>query len=409
MKLSGGKKLLLAGLLVLLVAEIAYLIVPTLNRSKDDLLTLASQSILRACENNQHRPTCYDREIPKLMNRFTLEDVFAVTKRIQSQDQSYAYCHVLGHAVSAAETKKDPSLWREVITRCPSGVCSNGCVHGAFQERFRTDVLPDHEIEVIKPDLLTVCEPRDSWKPTSLEQATCYHALGHLLMYITGADLTKSVGLCDQLAGVKDGSQFDFRHICYDGAFMQIFQPLEPEDRALVAGKQPAKADVSAYCSVWEGQRQVSCISESWPLFLNELQDPSYLSTFCGQLPSDFSPRCYTGMFYILVVQFRFDLSRMKVYCDGLPQNLSGACYANTASRLIETDWGNVYKAAAWCKDAGSVTAQQDCYQELAFYASYNFHMGSPEFYSLCEALPEPWKDACLKGSTEGNLKPVNQ
>jgi len=341
-------------------------------------------AIVKTCATSEYHPSCYDREVPKLMKKMTMEEVFAVTKKIQSQDPSYAYCHVLGHALSTVETKKDPTKWQEVITRCPSGVCSNGCVHGAFQERFRTDVLTNDQIEAIKPDLAAACEPRGRWNPTGMEQATCYHALGHLLMYITGADTPKATGLCDDMTS-------RFRQVCYDGAFMQIFQPLEPEDTALIRGKEQTRQSVDTFCSQFDGERKASCIGESWPLFFQELtQYPQFVQTFCGKLSSDLAARCYNGIFYILVVQMQFDLDRIRGYCGELSNDLAGRCFANTASRLIETDWGNIQKAVDWCDE------KKACLDELVSYASYNFHKGSPEFFALCEAMPETWKTKCL-------------
>lgn len=342
-------------------------------------------AIVRACARQQYKPGCYDREIPKLMKRMSMEEVFGVTKTIQSQDSSYAYCHVLGHALSSAETKKDPAKWKDVVARCPSGVCSNGCVHGAFQERFRTDVLSDDAIEQIKPDLATACEPRDNWNPTGMEQATCYHALGHLLMYITGADVRRSTNLCDAFTS-------RFRQVCYDGAFMQIFQPLEPEDIALVKGKQPTRQTVNQFCAQYSGERKASCVGESWPLFFQELtQNPQFVETFCSNLEGDLAKRCYNGIFYILVVQFRFDLNTMRSYCEKLSNELSSRCFANTASRLIETDWGNIATAVDWCAE------KKVCLDELVSYASYNFHTGSDEFFALCKLLPNPWRETCLQ------------
>ena len=158
-----------------------------------------SSDILGTCASQVSRSTCYDREIPKLMGRLTLEEAFAVTKAVQSRDSSYAFCHVLGHELSARETKKDPSKWKDVAARCPSGVCSNGCIHGAFQERFRSDAFTPSQIETIKPELVNVCEPREGWSPTKMEQATCYHGLGHLFMYITNANVALATRLCDEL------------------------------------------------------------------------------------------------------------------------------------------------------------------------------------------------------------------
>lgn len=397
-------------LVILIFAEIGYLLIEKRGGwTREEQITTSAHRVVDLCKHEDHRPSCYDREIPKLMKRFTMEESFMITKIVQTKDPAYAYCHVLGHAISAQETKKDPSLWKEVITRCPSGVCSNGCVHGAFQERFRTDVLTRDEIEKIKPDLESVCEPRGTWNPTGMVQATCYHALGHLLMYITGADISESTALCDEVAGPKNDDGDDHRQVCYDGTFMQVFQPLEPEDIALVKDIQPTRDTVEAFCRPYTQERLASCVNESWPLYQKELQDPAFMPSFCGRLPDGLANRCYTGMFYILVVQFQFNLDSMKTYCEGLPGDLQGRCFAATASRLIETDWQNTEKAVAWCHDNEAHDPEELCYKEIAQNSGFNFHPDSPQFIALCNALPASWKDTCFNRESTGQPRPVTQ
>jgi hypothetical protein len=405
-----NKRVFLGVLLGVVVLELCIILFGHLRVSDEDRMNTAVRKALSICEKEAHRPSCYDKEIPKFLNKFSMEEVFAITKKVQMQDASYSYCHVLGHAVSAHETKKDPSTWQEVITRCPSGVCSNGCVHGAFQERFRTDVLTSEQIQGIAQDLRSVCEPRAGWNPTGMEQATCYHALGHLLMYITGADIPQSLVLCDDFAAQRPGSSYDFHQICYDGAFMQIFQPLEPEDIALVKGKQPTRETVNTFCSQYGGEQQASCVGESWPLFFNELtQNPQFVTTFCGAVEEGFKERCYNGVFYILVVQFRFNLDQMYAYCTRLSDPLSGRCFANTASRLIETDWENIHDAVSWCNRALRIPDKDACFNELVVYASYNFHKDSGEFKALCTELEDPWKERCFGSGAPKDLKPVSE
>ena len=93
--------------------------------------------IVKKCSSASYKPTCYEKEVPMLMDSISMEEAFQVTRIIQDLDKSYQYCHVLGHELSARETAKDPGKWKDIIPRCPSGLCSNGCIHGAFQERFR--------------------------------------------------------------------------------------------------------------------------------------------------------------------------------------------------------------------------------------------------------------------------------
>ncbi len=377
-------------------------ILPPAQTIPQNLQQLATQ-IINTCQTSSYHPACYDQEIPKLMDQGTsMEEAFQVTKAVQSQDPTYSYCHVLGHNLSAKEVQKDPTQWKEVVSRCPSGMCSNGCIHGGFQEKFRAEYLTPNQVDQIKPDLMTICEDRASWHPTGLEQASCYHALGHLTMYITQANLNKSVSLCDEISVKSDGR--DFRQLCYDGVFMQIYQPLEPEDFALVKGKQPTSDQVTNFCSQYSKLPKASCLSESWPLFRESLlQRPISLIEFCSKEELSGQARCYEGLFYVLTAQFNFDTTRIKNYCQALPEktntgvDIQSQCFANAASRMIETDYRNIDKSIELC--AQSQKNQQSCFNELVYFSTYNFHQGSQEFFHLCQSLPDPWKTTCLSSN----------
>jgi len=366
-----------------------------ISRLSQEALQKYAEDILAKCKIEKYRAPCYDTEVPKLMDYISMEDAFIVTQKVQDKDPSYAFCHVLGHNLSAREVSKNPSKWKEVITRCPSGVCSNGCIHGGFQERFRSESLTLQQLEEVKPDLLDLCEPRGKWRPTGLEQGSCYHAVGHLLMYMTNADLVKSTNLCEEIAKKPNGA--DYSQVCFDGAFMQIFQPLEPEDFALTKGKQPTKEKVYSFCEEFSGQKRGSCMSESWPLFRREIMTPDGLVKFCSETSPEEIDRCYTSLFYVLPVQFQFDMEKMRTFCTGLPQKRKAQCFANIASRLIETDYRNIEKSVDLCKTAIGYDVGDACFQELLLYSTYNFRRGSEEFYHLCNALPENWGKLCLK------------
>jgi len=328
------------------------------------------------------------------MDYISMEDTFKVTAIVQDKDSSYPYCHVLAHELSAREVIKNPDGWKDVVSRCPSGMCSNGCIHGGFQERFRAETFTDAQINTMKPELSILCEARDNWKPTGLEQASCYHALGHLTMYLTQADIKKSVLLCDEFAIKNDGRNYS--HLCYDGAFMQIFQPLEPEDFSLIEGKEITKKNLLNFCKQFTGERYGSCWSESWPLFRAELEKPQGLANYCLQsIPTEVD-RCFDSTMYVITAQFGLNSERILSYCPGLPGLRQGRCFANAASRMIETDYKNITKAVDLCIAAKEYDKNNQCFKELLMYASYNYHVGSKEFTHVCNTLPDSWKTECL-------------
>jgi hypothetical protein len=334
-------------------------------------------------------PSCYDNEIPKLMNKLSMEDTFRVAAEVQKKDLNYPYCHVLGHKLAAIETKKDPSSWKDVIGRCPSGTCSNGCVHGAFQEKFRTEFMSDTEIESAKSELADICEPREGFNPSDLSRASCYHALGHLFMYITQADINKSVSLCQEMIKSKNSLG-----VCYDGAFMQIYQPLEAEDFALIKGKEIGKSDVKSFCAPFSGTVKSSCIVESWPLFFDEITTPDGVVRFCNMVPSEDRQDCFKDIFYILPVQFLFNLEYISSFCNEFDMPLSGGCYSMTASRILEIDVNNKKKAVDFCSQAPE-NEREVCFAELVILSDFVFLKDSGDFNEFCGFFPEKWQEKC--------------
>ncbi len=356
-----------------------------------------ASKVIEKCSTASYRPSCYDKEVPKYMDnpyKLSMEDAFKVTAEVQNQDKTFTYCHVLGHELSAKEVDKDQSKWKDVLTRCPSGVCSNGCLHGGMQERFRSDSLTEDQLNRLKPDFASLCRKKDTWTPTGLEQGSCYHALGHLLMYATKADATKASRLCDELTKNDEGKWYTT--LCYDGVFMQIYQPLEPEDFALVKNITPKKDGVDSFCSAYESNKRESCHTESWPLFFKEIMTPDGLYAFCQNKDIVNKQKCFNALFYVAAAQLQLNVEKITTFCDGTEKEVRGQCFASSASRLIEVDYRNADNALALCTEADRQGVGENCYRELATFATYNYHSGSPESKKLCNSLPDNIKGLCL-------------
>lgn len=357
-----------------------------------------AQQIVKNCGNSEHISTCYDEEIPKLMDAgYSMEDAFEATREVQLLDDSYQYCHVLGHYLAGKETAKDPNNWKDVVARAPLGVCSNGAVHGAFQEKFRAASLENVPMDDVVPELRGICEPRDGWEPTQMGIATCTHALGHLTMYVTNGDIVDSLELCDQLLAPNLNDAV--RQLCYDGVFMQIFQPLEPEDFALIVGKEiETKKAATIFCSQFDGARFGSCVSEGWPLYRESLEHPETISIACAVINFDSwqYERCLNGMFYVAMAMSNLDVAWAVSFCSEVPEEIRGLCFSNSASRLIETDNRNVQKALMLCEKSKIVQQEFACYSELVKYSSYIFKVGSDEFIELCSGMPQPYTNQCF-------------
>jgi len=397
---NSEKNILLTTLLVIIVGLfLFYFEVFSLNSSLD----VYAKEIIEKCSASGFPPACYDEEVPELMDILSLEDVFAVTKLIQKEDRRYLYCHVLGHSLSEREMAKDPSKWKEVLSKAPPTFCNNGFLHGAMLARFNTDVFTDEMLEEIKPDLANVCENRKDRKFVGVEQSMCYHAVGHLNMYASNADPKKSVALCQEVAVKEDGR--NFVQTCTEGVFMQIYQPLVPEDFALVAAFAPkSQSEAREYCSQFSGESYDACSREAWPLWREDIMKPGGVEKFCLYTDDDLGQRkCTAAIMNMVAVTFisdRNDFPGLAGYCDSLTEEkFQRRCFANSATRLIQIDPKYTVDAIKVCRLAEERGLEFECYRDLSYYGSFSFHQQSKEIEEYCSYLPKEWQNKCLAGN----------
>lgn len=389
-------------LVLVIVGEIGFLLLSTHGALKGATSVAYAHEIMRRCKEVSYRPTCYENEVPRLLSNASMEQVFEVIRLLRTEDTSYQFCHVLAHKIGGREVEKDPSQWIDVIPRCPQdGLCSNGCLHGVSVARFNKEILDDEEIEAVLPELSIACEPRGTWNPTELDKAICYHGVGHMLMHITDAQTSKSLALCERLARKEDGR--DYRQVCIEGVFMQIFQPLEPEDIALVdrLAIKPTRENLKTFCAA-HGEDIVTrsaCWREGWPLFREEVKTPEGIASFCSTSPDEEQRKnCYTT---VLSIQGRSSLTepeRMAHLCNGLAHEWQGRCFAIGATAVVEEDRTLAQESVAFCSRAASPSAKEMCYGSLQEKVRFIFGASSSSGRELCQALPLPWRENCLSG-----------
>ncbi|MDO8408294.1 MAG: hypothetical protein Q7S95_03625 [bacterium] len=363
----------------------------------DATLGRYASQVVDACAKERYTPSCYDKEIPKLMDKISMEQAFQVASVVQTRDSSYGYCHVLGHELSAKEAAKDPARWKDVIRRCPQGLCSNGCLHGAAQERFRGETLNDSQLAVAEKELVGVCDKTGSWVPTGLEASECFHGLGHLTMYITGASLTKSLSICDTIAIAATGQSYNT--LCYEGAFMQLFQPLDEEDKVLVEGKAPVtKEQLSPFCKQFGPDSRVeACWREGLTLYRPGIDTATGTVQYCSNPIVKNRGHCYNMLYYANAQGANYDPVKLSAYCNAMPTFLQPDCFGNIANAIIHGGNRLIDQAVAFCTYGASQEVLTGCYRTIVDFADYNLLPGSKSFDTLCRALPAPYGNQCFK------------
>ncbi|MBP9757333.1 MAG: hypothetical protein KBD06_01920 [Candidatus Pacebacteria bacterium] len=379
-----------AGVIALvLIAAFAYNVVRPPSSSAE----ASAEAILQHCNTaaSDHSP-CYEAEVAQLYPTFSVPQIFDVIREIRAEDPSYQFCHVLAHKVGERVVAEDPDRWVDAIPlNPPSGYCSNGFIHGVVGGRFRAEVLSDETLKTFMHDFKRACEPRDDWHPSDLDKAICYHGMGHLYDFITNADLDRALGLCAETV------PNEFRRVCVEGVFMQIFQPLEPDDFALIEQMKvkPTKDTVRQFCASYKDAEYVgACLRESWPMYQGMLDGTGAVEYCAGQPNAEHEDRCYQTVFSIIGRQMLAKPDVQLHACTIMPEERRQMCYSVIADTILEEDRGNASGALAFCDRAGG-NYVDSCISYLIRAARFNFGSSQDQYSNFCAALPAARRSEC--------------
>ena len=272
-------------------------------------------------------------------------------------------------------------------------------------ERFKAninDYLTDEQIEQIKPDLKDVCEPRESWNPREVERSMCYHALGHLHMYITNGDLSRSSELCKDVGTKSDGR--NYVQTCTEGVFMTIYQPLGPEDIALVKNITPKPEKMFEFCAKYKNDEMSfhACHKEAWAIFRQELYIPEGYIKFCTYTDDlHWQDSCFRSVMNPLTDEKIINDNNIQWlynFCNQLPDFSKNICIYASVQRLMQVDPKLSTKALEVCKGARALgeKGQNSCFMAMVDFSRLGYHRGSSEFTQYCALMPEEWENKCL-------------
>lgn len=347
--------------------------------------------IMIGCEESPYRSTCYNELIPKYFNKVGMVDSFKLIRKVQQSDKAYGYCHLAAHEVARQAVEKNRLGWKSVLNQCPQdGMCANGCLHGALITRFigAESGMSRVEIDEAIGELEGICEPRSDWDPSPLDRGNCYHGLGHLSMYMTLGDIHESIKICNRFS---EGTEGDMNALCYGGVFMQLFQPLEPEDVAMVAHIDVSRENFVDFCNQFpQGGGRTECFERGSMLFPRATTDGPTMKHFC-ELSKDkqIIESCYIMVFSLVGSGSDYDTDRIKSICDTVEEVRRGDCYGLAAINMIDADSNFISRIPEICKATGDEDTESACFARIAWYVPYRFNSGTDNFDSLCDVLKE--------------------
>ncbi len=384
MKLKARIVPVLPILIVLALAALAYMHAPS-SRPESHAASIVSE-----CRESQDHARCYESLVPLLYPKMSVPQLFEIIRSIRSSDPTYQFCHVLAHKIGERVVADDLEHWIDAIPLNPaSGYCSNGFIHGVVGGRFRSEVLDTKTIETHMSDFRRACESRDGWSPSDLDRAICYHGMGHLYDFITDADLNLALDLCERTTTAQ------FQRVCIEGVFMQIFQPLEPDDLALIEQMtmKPTPNSYRRFCDSFKDDDYVgACLREAWPMVPGVL-DGSGTAQLCeGQPNSELVDSCYQTAFSIVGRIKQGQPEEQAHACDRAPEARRNTCYSVVANAIVEEDRTNAPGAVSFCSRAPK---PRECLEDLAKTARFNFGSNAGQYKRFCGALPKDMEAQC--------------
>ncbi len=250
----------------------------------------------------------------------------------------HAIAHDLGHqALELAGGKPGKAL------TVRNDVCGGGFTHGVIEDALATSKDPGR-------DLLKICAPK--------QDGSCYHGVGHGVMFATGLDVAKSLGLCD----LAPNKILSVR--CGEGVFMQLFSADVAGGHAADKGASAETVDTaSAMCAAIRMPYAGSCWFYTPTLWLSDRPDDfAGAMQWCSDAPSTFGQQlCAKGVGSRTIKYHPNDPTIGARVCAAAGELLD-SCLAGMGSYWSVHHKGQV-SASDVCGRLGSAKLERRCQQ----------------------------------------------
>ena len=263
--------------------------------------------------------------------------------RIEDEPGLAGVCHAIAHDLGhEAIAEVGGNAAKALKSR--DDVCGGGFTHGVIEVALGASKHPER-------DLLTICAP--------VQDGSCFHGVGHGLMFATGMDVDRSLALCDHAPSAQLASR------CGEGVFMQLFSADVAGGHAAHGGSAPITADTAR--STCEGARQ------------------------------PYAANCWFYAPTVLLAEHPEGFGAAMQWCRGAPAGPGRTlCARGVGSRTIKYHPEDPTIGARVCARAGALT--DSCLAGMGSYWSVHFrgeraasdvcrHLGNAELARRCRAV----------------------
>jgi hypothetical protein len=306
---------------------------------------------MAACLQDGGENTCYKDAAKQFFDRYGLKETLTLLARTEDAPEVYARCHEVTHYLSRHEFERVGSI-PGVYAQCDS-TCHGGCYHGAIEASL-SQVRDRTAEDALEEQFPRICgSPDDYAQPLVYNE--CFHGLGHAAMFVTAADLPRSLRLCDTLASD------DARERCYSGVFMENSSSSTNLDHPSAY----VRADDPYFPCNWveERYKRICYRYQSSHFSLITRHDWDNIAALCAGVPEPYRVECFRTV-GTNQVGFTRDMQTWKNTCERMPGPYQAICVEGVVSSLTYRFVGDVQRVEAFCTLVRS-DLQRPCIAQL--------------------------------------------
>lgn len=263
-------------------------------------------------------------------------------ERIATDPTVAGVCHAIAHELGHVAVEQSGGDARQALA-LGTEVCGGGFTHGVIEVVLGASRRPGR-------DLLRICAPAND--------GSCFHGVGHGLMFATGMDVDRSLELCDR----SPSSSLSAR--CGEGVFMQLFS-----------------SDLSAQHVAGSAAFDVA-------------SDPAGARATCRGTRDRYAPNCWFYAPTVWLTVHPDDFTGAMDWCRGAGTDVGRQlCARGVGSRTVKYHPDDLAVGEQVCAAAGGLT--DSCLQGMGSYWSVH-HGGRLAAASVCRRLDDrALRDRC--------------
>lgn len=346
-----------------------------------------AKGIFESCGEGKGGEQCYSKELAVLTKNKTLDFALQTLSALEEIDPNARGCHLIAHSITLAETSKDPSKWKELLSKVDSNDCSGGFVHGVLEARSRLD----SSFELNEKTIPEICDYVGQTHGQGGE-FNCSHIMGHILMAENSGDIEKSNSICSKIAK-------DLQYECFSGVFMEN----ETRDNLVAHGisqhipwNGATTKEQEELCRKYDGVASRACWREVVHMYsFISFDNPQEVFKLCSQAPDVLNrDECYLHGVGIMTASNRFNLENMRIICEPYLQDEQSfkVCMGFVVNSLVMSSPKFADRVIRFCNEI-SEDYRKGCFQKLGDQLGT---LVSPhERQSLCIKAPENYKSLC--------------